>query len=236
MATRKTIGYYRTEMANGVNPTILAEVVEKYGNSNKKIRVDTEMGWNFRIEGFGVTNNKLYVYVYWQGDDTDGTDVVPFNELWDRVKNGGTYTIRAKTYYDGYRTRYKHSDIDLTKNDVLDAIECVKTYISPKEMKERKERIAKAEREKKMKEELLGKAKSFIGATREFVVHGWHNKNGYEYACAIVNRVIENNLETFDKMTDEEFNNAVTRLFNRNKYYSFRGAMYGECEPCYSWN
>lgn len=237
---RKTNKYYREQMAKGVNSTILAEVIVKYGYTRygkSYIGSNAEMGWNFKVEGFIVDSRGiLFVDIYWQGDDTDGNEFIKFDELWGKVARGGEYVIRAESYYDGYRTRYRHGDIRISHDDIVSAYNDIIAYIDPVKVKERKKAKEEKERLETLSKTLAPKAKALIEGNREFVVHGWHNKGGYEYACGIVNRVINENLDAFGKMTDEEFKDAVYRLFNRNKYGSYRQAMYGECEPCLSWS
>lgn len=139
MTTRKTAKYYREELVkpqstNTLN-TLIKEIVKKFGSDNS-IRISgTEFNWNHRVTGFTVGKNGiLYVEVYWQGDSTDGDDYVSFSEVYGRGKS----VIRAESYWDGYRTRYTHGDINVEKYEVEQLIKLLAEWLSPSAIKARK--------------------------------------------------------------------------------------------------
>lgn len=122
---RKTKKYYQNVVNRGLLSAlaILPEIVSHYGKNprgcrgRKEIFVDTEMGWNHRITGFSFYKKELYIDVYWQGDDTDGDASV-------KIVPGKTssYRIPAEYYDDGYRTRTVHSDINISSEELYNAI------------------------------------------------------------------------------------------------------------------
>ena len=137
--TRKTAKYYREELVktqsvNTLN-TLIKEVVTKFGSDNDIYIAGTECNWNHWVRGFSVGKNGiLYVKVYWQGDSTDGDDCVPFSEVFGRGKS----VIRAETYWDGYRTRFTHGDINVEKFEVEQLIKLLAEWLSPSAIKARK--------------------------------------------------------------------------------------------------
>lgn len=121
---RKTKKYYQNVVNQGLLSAlaILPEIVSRYGKNpqglrgRKKILVNTEMGWNHRIIGFSFYKKELYINIYWQGDSTDGNDSIKM------VPGRISYHIPAEHYDDGYRTRTIHSDINITAEELYNAI------------------------------------------------------------------------------------------------------------------
>lgn len=121
---RKTKKYYQNIVNRGLLSAlaILPEIVSHYGKNprgcrgRKEIFVDTEMGWNHRITAFFFYKKELYIDVYWQGDNTDGDASVKI------VPGKTSYHIPAKHYDDGYRTRIVHSDINISSEELYNAI------------------------------------------------------------------------------------------------------------------
>lgn len=121
---RKTKKYYQNIVNSSLLSAlaILPEIISHYGKNprgcrgRKEIFVDTEMGWNHRITGFSFYKKELYIDVYWQGDDTDGDASVKI------VPGKTSYRIPAEHYDDGYRTRTIHSDINISSEELHNAI------------------------------------------------------------------------------------------------------------------
>ena len=124
---KRTKKYYRELIptiisASKLEATLL-EVVKKY----KPIGLRSNSNWDHHLTGFVVDKNKLYVEVYWQGDDTDGEDYVPFSKVYNCK-----HTIPAKSYFDGYRTRYTHGDIRIEPSEVKELINSLINWLQPK--------------------------------------------------------------------------------------------------------
>ena len=97
----------------------LKKTVKKYGNKYGELRF-TPSGrfWDHYIEGMYLSKNQLFLYIYWAGGSTDGTESVKFIDVW----NSGRYIIPKKTFFDGTRTRTTHGDIEVTKNEIIEYI------------------------------------------------------------------------------------------------------------------
>lgn len=124
---RKTKKYYR-ELIPTITSTIkleevLTEIVKKYKPSG----LQTKMGWDHHLKGFIISKNKLYINVYWQGDSTDGNTYVLFSDVYNHK-----HTIPAKSYFDGYRTRYTHEDIRIEPSEVKELINNLINWLQPK--------------------------------------------------------------------------------------------------------
>lgn len=124
---RKTKKYYR-ELIPTIGTAykleeILIEVIKKY----KPFNISTPMGWDHQLEGFIISKNKLYIDVYWQGDDTNGNTYVLFSDVYNHK-----HTIPAKSYFDGYRTRYTHEDIRIEPSEVKELINNLINWLQPK--------------------------------------------------------------------------------------------------------
>lgn len=119
---RKTKKYYRDLINASFNNacSVLPEVIVKYGEKIDKnrycISARSEYTWNYRVEGFTISNGSIYVNIYWQGDSTDGYDDILLTD----VRRGRT--IPADTFFDGERTRETHGDIHVTPQSVYNAI------------------------------------------------------------------------------------------------------------------
>ena len=126
---RKTKKYYR-ELIPTITSVyrleeVLTEIVKKY----KPTGLETEIGWDHQLKGFVVDKNNLYIEVYWQGD-TDGEDYVLFSNVYSRK-----YTIPAKSYFDGNRTRYTHGDIRIEPSEVKELINNLINWLQPSKQK-----------------------------------------------------------------------------------------------------
>ena len=123
---RKTNNYYRNKIAESSHSafSVIEEVVKKYGVKkyipNKRtydcivLHTDHDMGWNFRISQFEYRKGKLYMWIYWQGDSTDGDEVVEFDS------NGFDLPIIAERSY------IKRPYIKVRSRDIYDAIKSIK--------------------------------------------------------------------------------------------------------------
>lgn len=230
MATRKTAKYYREELAkpqniNALN-TLIKEVVAKYGNENKLYIGGAECNWNHWVKGFSVgKNGSLYVNVYWQGDDTDGDDYVLFNEVYIK----GRSIIRAETYWDGYRTRFTHGDINVEKYEVESLIKLLAEWLSPSAIKARKisAELSKVKREidNKMGNEYFTKYARRFGNNEEYYngrggVNEWVKAQGVE--------LLKMTIEDIFAMVDKVFqaNYKTDRFFGKTDMWSSKTKPY----------
>ena len=221
IATRKGINYYR-EIFAGDNISkaisVLPEVIKKYGykrwssskgNDILRIKGYTKFEWNHRIESFFLTEKgELCVDIYWQGDSTDGNE----SELASKLMYG--HVIRGEYFFDGYRTRETHSDIRISREEFANAIKAIAQYLSPKEVKERKERDRRAELSTKVFNFIDEKKK---GLERWEMENFWNGRWGVQH-------LLEKEPDLFNKTWDE-LKPIIEQVFeNNNKSdYTLRG-------------
>ena len=230
MAVRKTAKYFREMLATTQNTSmlnvILTEVVLKYG-ADRTLRIGgAECNWNHWVKGFTISNRgELLVIVYWQGDDTDGDDYVSFNEVYNRGKS----VIRAETYWDGYRTRYTHGDINVEKYEVEQLIKLLAEWLSPTAIKARKisAELSKVKREidNKMGNEYYTKYARRFGNNEEY-----YNGRGAvnEWVKAQDTDLLKMAIEDIFAMVDKVFqaNYKTDRFFGKTDMWSGRTKPY----------
>ena len=221
-APRKTAKYYRDILSgNSVYAAVkvIPEVIKKFGykrwkdysktNDTISLRNYTEFNWNHRINGFFLNDKgRLCVDIYWQGDSTDGNDSL----YADECINGKT--IRGVYEWIGDRTYEKHSDLRISREEFADAVKALAKYLSPEEIKARKERDRKAE--------LSDKVFEFVDAKKKGLDR-WEMENFWNGRIA-VQKLLEKNPSLLN-MTFVELKPIVDKVFeNNNKSnYSLRG-------------
>ena len=221
MTTRKTAKYYREELMkihNSSTLTILIkEVVAKYGKDNQITLKNDDFNWNHQVTGFSVSKGIVYVNVYWQGDSTDGDTCVSLSDVYNR----GKVTIKAEHYFDGYRTRCRHSDINVEKYEVVKLVSLLSEYLSPGAIKERKLRAEIAQMERvisnKMGNEYFSKYARKFGDNEE-----------YYNARRAVNKLVEQEKNKFVKMDINKVLEIVDVVFKNNYKNNryFGGSLY----------
>lgn len=222
---RKTAKYYRDLLTSGnVYNAVkaLPEIIKKFGykrwekysksNDTINLRKYTEFEWNHRIEGFFLNEKgRVCVDIYWQGDSTDGNDSLYVEEC----INGKT--IPAEHEFIGGRTYYRHGDLRITAEEFRNAIKALAQYLSPEEIKARKEANRKAA--------LSDKVFEFIDAKKKGLDR-WEMENFWNGRIA-VQKVLEQNPKLLD-LTFEGLKPTIDKVFeNNNKTdYSLRGGWY----------
>lgn len=221
---RKTAKYYRDILTSGNIHNavkVLPEIIKKFGykrwesskgNDMLQVRKYTEFEWNHKIVGFFLTKKgSVCVDIYWQGDSTDGNDSLYAEEC----INGKT--IPAEHEFIGDRTYYRHGDLRITAEEFRNAIKAVAQYLSPEEIKARKEADRKAA--------LSDKVFEFIDAKKKGLDR-WEMENFWNGRIA-VQKVLEQNPKLLD-LTFEELKPTIDKVFeNNNKTdYSLRGGWY----------
>ena len=219
---RKTAKYYRDLLTSGNTYNavkVLPEIIKKFGykrwgkyskgNDVLNLRKYTKYEWNHRINGFFLSDKgKLCVDIYWQGDSTDGNSSL----YADECINGKTIPAEHE-FIDG-RTYYRHGDLRITAEEFRNAIKAVAQYLSPEEIKARKEADRKAA--------LSDKVFEFIDAKKKGLDR-WEMENFWNGRIA-VQKVLEQNPKLLN-LTFEELKPIVDKVFgNNNKSnYSLRG-------------
>lgn len=198
---RKTINYYREALKKNVTESLIAEVATKYGDGH--IRVKGEFHWNHRIEGFGVTKDgKVYVDIYWQGDSTDGNDTIRLADF----KCRNEVVIPASSYFDGYRTRYDHSDIRVSRAEVEEAIAFISEWLSPDAVKARKDAL--------LKREIEGKRSKIVGnELYDKFASRWGGNDKYYNGSSKTREYVAENYKELAKLNDTEFHDAIVKVF-----------------------
>jgi len=102
-------------------------------NSSKHIKVNTHMGWNHNITGFSIYKKEVIAEIYWQGSDTDGSESIAIKD----VQRHGKVCFPAEQYFDGYRTRTVHSDIEIDCAEVIEAINSIANELARKQTQEK---------------------------------------------------------------------------------------------------
>lgn len=136
---RKTNKYFRTELRKGFaeGEAVIADVLKRHFVSKwyTRVNIENEFNWNHCVKGFGLTSTgKVYVDIYWQGDSTDGNKTIPLDDF----KYKSEVVIPEESFFDGYRTRYTHSDIRVEKSEIISAFKKVAEYLEPAAVKARK--------------------------------------------------------------------------------------------------
>jgi len=211
---KKTAKYYRDILKKGASSEvirILPEVIKKYGrkrwdkyskgNDIINVRKWTEFNWNHRIESFFLTDKgELCIDIYWQGDSTDGNDSLRAASC----INGNI--IRAKYEFLGDRTYCEHSDIRISREEFSDAVKAVATYLSPEEIKARKE----ADRKGEIEDKVYALVANLTDNKDEAY---WNGRMG-------VQRLLESEPDILDKEWDE-VKRIVTYVYKRNNRSSY---------------
>ena len=228
---RKTAKYYRDLLTSGniYNAVkALPEIIKKFGykrwekyskgNDTLNLRKYTEFEWNHRIDGFFLNEKgRVCVDIYWQGDSTDGNDSLYAEEC----INGKT--IPAEHEFIGGRTYYRHGDLRITAEEIRNAIKAVAQYLSPEEIKARKEADRKADLQRKIydliAEDAPKNTRGGWGRDPDWELY-WNGRYG-------VQKVLEAHPELLDK-TFEELKPIVLLVYKNNHKtdYSLRGGWY----------
>lgn len=208
--TRKTAKFYRETIVRTTNTsslnTLIKEIVTKFGSDKSLYIGGAECNWNHWVKGFAIgKNGDLLIKVYWQGDSTDGNDYVSFNDVYGRGKS----VIRAETYWDGYRTRYRHGDINVEKYEVEKLIKLLAEWLSPDAMKARKV----AEELRKIKGEI-----SSILSDAYFTKYArkWGNNEEFYNGKGAVNEWVEKQGNDLLKMEKVDIFAMVDKIFQAN--------------------
>lgn len=185
---------------SGFNIDIVKDIIKDYGTINVK----GEFNWNHRIDGFWMSENKLMISVYWQGDSTDGNDSVSASGFLTR----DTVTIPAVTFFDGYRTRETHSDLHITRDELKAVVPAIIEWLSPENIQARETQRKREKAYKKvkdyMKENLVPKFKRY---------DEWkYVKNAF-----VLNQYIYNNAIELAKLSNEELEARLWEKF-KNPY------------------
>lgn len=223
---RKTINYYRNELAKGFNENIVKEVLVKYGDKGV-IKFNTNkmpFHWNHCVDSIGVSKTgELWLGIYWQGDSTDGNDSVSVKDF--RCRN--EVVIPASSYFDGYRTRYDHSDIRVSKDELTDAVTALLNYISPESIKARKEYAEKCA--------VKGRIHNYTGNElyNRYAGGFWSRDERWYNGINAVDAYFEVHWKELGKLTDERLKEVVKAVFLANYKYDRNMAM---TEEKYSWD
>ena len=222
---RKTINYYRNELAKGFNETIIKEVIKKYGNNGtiRFNRDDTEFHWNHRVEDIGIDKSgNLWLGIYWQGDSTDGTCSVKVSDF--RYRN--EVVIPAEHFFDCGRTYERHSDIRVSREELNDAINAVLTYISPERIKARKEYAEKCAVAKRIH--------NYTGNElyKQYAGGFWQRDERWYNGINAVDAYYESHWKELGKLTDERLKEVVKAVFLANYKYDRNMAM---TKPEHAW-
>ena len=228
---RKTAKYYRDLLTSGnvYNAVkVLPEIIKKFGykrwekhskgNDTLNLRKYTEFEWNHRIEGFFLNEKgRVCVDIYWQGDSTDGNDSLYVDEC----INGSV--IRGEYEWLGDRTYCRHGDLRITAEEFRNAIKALAQYLSPEEIKARKEADRKADLQKQVYDLIAEDApKDKRG--------GWGRDEGWELywnGRYGVQKLLEQNPDLLN-LTFEELKPIVLLVYKNNHKtdYSLRGGWY----------
>ena len=217
-ATRKTAKFYR-DILSGNNVTqsvsVLPEVIRKFGyKSGKNYRISvrdlTEFEpWNQEIQSFEL-NEKGVVFaeIYWQGDSTDGS-------YWERLSDilyGKV--IPADNEWLGDRTYCRHSDLRITRDEVLDAIRAVAKYLSPEETKKRKEAERVAKRDADLRKRMSALC---VDAKYEKYKHRWSLPEEYWNGRQAIDKLVFGDPEKFSKMDDATLGEILNKVYSKNE-------------------
>ena len=207
---RKTSKYFREELAkqqsNSSMISLLTEIIKKYGGKNGLYIDNTKCYWNHWLNGMELNKkNEILLNVYWQGDSTDGDICVKLSE----VLNRGRVIIGAEHFFDGYRTRCTHGDIEVTKDEFNSLITRLIEWLSPNEIKERKFK-AQFNLIKRNVSDILGN-----DYFRKYAKKFGDNQEYYNGKCAVMEFLTKYDKEVV-KMGKEELLEKVDKIFQAN--------------------
>jgi hypothetical protein len=149
---KKTSKYYQTLLSDALKTDnvvkikdALKEIIEKFGKQSQSykdeiwLHVDSEtLGdfWNSYPEAFiyDTKRKNIYVSIYYQGDSTDGSKQILFDDIWRNSR----YVFRVTHSYGN--GDYDDDRIYVEKQEVKEILQNIAdNWLSAKEVKKRKE-------------------------------------------------------------------------------------------------
>lgn len=149
---KKTSKYYQTLLSDALKTDnvvkikeALKEIIEKFGKQSQSykdeiwLHVDSEtLGdfWNSYPEAFvyDTKRRNVYVSIYYQGDRTDGSRQILFDDIWRNSR----YVFRVTNSYGN--GDYGDDRIYVEKQEIKDVLQNIADkWLSAKEVKKRKE-------------------------------------------------------------------------------------------------
>lgn len=128
---KKTNKYIREELRKDfkAGSVVISDALNNYFDSKRVYLAGTTFDRNYCIDGFTrIRGGNVYVNIYWQGDSTDGHDCLLLSDF----NNHSTITIPAVSDFDGYRTRYTHDDIYVSRESVEEAMKILADILENK--------------------------------------------------------------------------------------------------------
>lgn len=183
-----------------------------------RLRNENGRFWNCTIDYFDLINDKskVYVNIYWQGSDTDGDEGLYITELISEFSRGRDFIIPAQSYFDGERTRYKHSDLRITKDMLIEAFEHVADWLEDDAIKARAEKAALVKR-KAAVTDIIDTYRSDT-LYRSYGTSGWQTDSKWHNGNAAVKLLAEKHWEKLEGKTEEEII-AITRKVFLDNYH-----------------
>lgn len=222
---RKTNKYFRESLAKAKSLTmtdlknLIIEVLNKYTDDGK-VYLRPEFNWNHMLEAFSYSKKYgLNVYVYWQGDSTDGTEVVGFDELF-RGTSCRDYVIRAEHDFIGGRTYERHGDLRVEREEIYNLCAELAKWIEPKAIKARELRKKINELQIKFGNVVDNENYKFYGMNYSSYYRSNSSTEKYRNGRNALNEVFEKKgadlVALAETLNETEFLNLLRRVFDRN--------------------
>lgn len=219
---KRTNKYLRECLTKGLATAIkeLPYIIKKYGyksgkNSYQLVGLRPEFQWNHQLQGFYLTDGKVYVDIYWQGDSTDGDETELFSRVVNATNYGGEFVVPAE-YYDADRygvREQRHSPLRIDRDEVMDLIKALAEYISPSAIKARKE----AELRRKNISDLKEKARTLLlNRLDKRYDHYWRTPEEHDNGKWAVYECIEKNVDVLMTYDDTKLTEVLNRVYDKN--------------------
>lgn len=225
---RKTNKYFRDSLANAKNlsfadlKNLIIEVMKKYVDPKVgRVYLRPPYNWNHMLEAFSYSKEYgLNVYVYWQGDSTDGTEIVSFDDLFRGTANGREYVIRAEHEFIGNRTYERHGDLRIEREEIYNLCIELAKYIEPSAIKARELRKKVNELDIKFGNVVKNENYKFYGMNHSSYYRSSSSTEKYYNGSSALDELFKTKgaelVELHGRVGDENFLATIRKVFGRN--------------------
>lgn len=147
---KKTKKFYREELVKGLKQgsEVIKDVVKIYGvkkqwkdwktkktHTTYHYYIDNDFNWNHKIERLEFYyNKKCYAHIYWQGDSTDGTEVINIDDIMNSILYNRDFVISAE--WDDVGGEWgkvcRHGPIRITADEIKSLFKNLAKSLEPK--------------------------------------------------------------------------------------------------------
>lgn len=225
---RKTNKYFRDSLANAKNlsmtdlKNLIIEVMKKYvDQKDSNVYLRPPYNWNHMLEALSYSKKYgLSVYVYWQGDSTDGTEIVSFDDLFRGTANGREYVIRAEHEFIGGRTYERHGDLRIEREEIYNLCIELAKYIEPSAIKARELRKKVSELNINYGNVVKNENYKFYGMNHSSYYRSQSSTEKYYNGSSALDELFKTKgaelIELHERVGGEKFLANIRKVFSRN--------------------